>query len=57
VGLDLEQAEFEDLEQADRAGADDHGVRFDGAGERTVGSDAARFVGGTDSHALTSCDF
>jgi hypothetical protein len=31
VGLDLEQAEFEHLEQADRAGADDDGVGFDGA--------------------------
>ncbi len=56
VGLDFEQAEFEDLEQADRAGADDDGIGLDGAGERTVGSDAARFVGGTDSHALKSCD-
>jgi|GEM_PF-5397912 len=31
VGPDIEQAQFEDLEQADRAGADDHGVGFDGA--------------------------
>ncbi len=30
VGLDLEQAEFEYLEQADRAGADDDGIGIDG---------------------------
>jgi hypothetical protein len=28
MGLDFQQAEFEDLEQADRPGADDDGVRF-----------------------------
>ena len=32
VRLDLQQAQFEDLEQADRAGADDDGVGLDRAG-------------------------
>ena len=31
MGLDLEQAEFEHLEQANRAGTDDDGIGFNGA--------------------------
>jgi hypothetical protein len=55
VGLDFQQAQLEHLEQANRARTDNHCVGVDGAGKGTVGSDAARFVGGTDCHALTSC--
>jgi len=55
VGLDFKETQFEYLEQADRARADDHGIGIDGAGKGTVGSDAACFVVGGDSHAITSC--
>ena len=37
VALDAEQAEFEDLEQAGRAGADDQGIGLDG-GRRGAGN-------------------
>jgi hypothetical protein len=36
VRLDFEESEFEDLEQADGTGADDHGVRLD-RGDGRVG--------------------
>jgi hypothetical protein len=45
MGADFQQAQFEYLEQADRAGADDHGVGLDGAGKAAVGGDVARFRG------------
>ena len=50
MGLDLEQAQFEHLEQADGAGADDHGIAVDGAVEGAVGCDLGRLVG--DCHAV-----
>jgi hypothetical protein len=46
VGFDFQQAEFEDLEQADRAGANDDGIGFDDA----------RRCNGT-IHTWVSCDF
>ena len=36
VALDAEQAEFEDLEQAGRAGADDDGIGLDGGVGRGI---------------------
>jgi hypothetical protein len=39
VGLDLQQAQLEDLEQPHRAGADDEGVGLDRAGVRVGGGD------------------